>query len=129
MWRRGAVVDRHRWRQRLRLLSYLAPKWRFLHVQRLISISCCQTGREKCFTDNNSWQIPEICSSQIPLPAAVGLWAGEALQGLAGQLGEAEPWQAQLPLGLQMQQTALQVLPEQAREPSRAPQASLLLQT
>ena len=79
--------------------------------------------------DNKSRQIPKVCSSQIPLPAAVGLWAGEALQGQDGQLGKAEPWQAQLPLGVQLQRSALQVLPEQARETLRAPQVLLLLQT
>lgn len=45
MWRRGAAVDRHRRRQRLRLLSHLAPEWSFLHVQRLTFINSCQTGR------------------------------------------------------------------------------------
>lgn len=44
-WRRGAAVDRQRWRQLLCLLSHLAPKWRFLHVQRFALISSCQTGR------------------------------------------------------------------------------------
>ena len=83
-WHRGAAVDRQRWRQLLRLLSHLAPKWRFLHVQRLTLINKQDAKIAQQTTIYG--KSPKFAAAKTPLPAAVGLWAGEALQGQAGQL-------------------------------------------